>query len=191
MLCVRYRPETLPMSTTSGMVSIQHCKTALMQYCIQNCINAILQHCNTIKAFLRLRFSLYCSQRQSLTNLTPGTGHFKDTSFPKDYDLYKISGWMQINIHSKHFIHYPPTRDFCGCTYPGWIEDPAPGPNEGVVASRACFRESEANEQCYQATPLKMKNCGGNMMYLYAPPNAAYRNLCVEEDICKVANHKV
>ena len=119
-----------------------------------------------------------------------GTGHYKDTGFPNDFNLYKIPQWMQINVQSKHFIHYPPTRDFCGCTYPGWVEDPAPGPNDGVVESKACFRENEANEQCYQARPIKVKNCNGKMMYLYSPPNAAYRNMCVEEDICQAANHE-
>ena len=48
-----------------------------------------------------------------------------------------------------------------------------------------------SNEQCYQPMPLKMKNCNGKMRYLYAPPGAARRNMCVEEDICSAANHEV
>ena len=98
---------------------------------------------------------------------------------------------MEANIYEQRLVHQPPVQNFCGGIYAGWVEDPAPGPDEGVIDSRACFRDSAANENCYQPKPLKMKNCEGKMRYLYVPPVAGRRNMCVEEDVCNANSHEV
>ena len=67
----------------------------------------------------------------------------------------------------------------------------SPGPNEGVVETLSCYRESMSNEECRQPMPLKMANCNGRMRYMYAPPAAGDRKMCVEEDICQAASHTV
>ena len=96
-----------------------------------------------------------------------------------------------MTIHKKKFVQQPPVQYFCGGIYAGWVEDPAPGPNEGVIGTRACYRDSGSNEQFYQPMPLKMKNCNGKMRYLYAPAATARRNMCVEEDICDAMSHEI
>lgn len=131
------------------------------------------------------------SQIQHLTEERHGTGHYYDSAFGNDYQMYPIPTWMTVNVHNQKFIHHPPTTYFCGGVYAGWIDAPEPGPNEGVIATRSCFRENMANEDCYNEQPFKMKNCNGRMRYLYLPPAKTDRNMCVEEDICKADGHKV
>jgi len=126
-----------------------------------------------------------------ITDERHGTGHYYDSGFPADYQMYTVPSWMEVTIHQKRFVHQPPVQYFCGSIYAGWVEDSEPGPNDGVVDTRACYRDSMSNEACYQPMPLKMKNCNGKMRYLYAPPSKTQRNMCVEEDICDANSHKV
>ncbi|XP_063691658.1 uncharacterized protein LOC134823987 [Bolinopsis microptera] len=131
------------------------------------------------------------SSIKHFTDQRHGTGHYNDASFLADYRVYTIPSWMEVNIHKNILVHQPPVQYFCGAIYAGWVEDPAPGPNEGVIDSRACYRDSMANEQCYQPMPLKMKNCNGKMRYLYAPVRHDNRKMCVEEDVCDANSHEV
>jgi len=125
-----------------------------------------------------------------VTDERHGTGHYYDSGFPADYTVYKIPSWVEATVHKKRFVHKSPVQYFCGGIYAGWVEDPAPGPNEGVIDTRACYKDQASNDNCYQPMPLKMKNCNGKMRYLYAPAAAARRNMCVEEDICDAKSHE-
>jgi len=131
------------------------------------------------------------SHIQYISDERHGTGHYYDSSFKHDYQEYNPPAWSEVTVHQHRLLHQVPTQKFCGGIYAGWVEDPAPGPNDGVVSSRSCYRDSLANELCYQEMPLKMTNCGGKIRYLYAPPQANNRNMCVEEDICDAASHEV